>query len=253
LTEVIALRAIAAYERGDAVALGDAVDALSTDAPANVAALKLLPTLLVGGAVPKDVDVSNFLHPEVLWGRQVAFDVMLRRGELASVTQKLAAIESAEPPLALRRARALRLTQEAAASTKAGSPAKEGASCAQDSLHALGAGPSALALTERVLCLLATNDPATARGVLEQYPALLGNTAGWLGALVDVAQDRLPRAKARVAALELPPAESPLALRIVVARALVAVGDRKQAPPLLGELRRLAPRDPAVTALPARL
>ncbi len=253
-TEVIALRAIAAYERGDAVALGDAVDALPTDAPPSAAALRLLPALLVGGALPKDLDVSTFLHPEVLWGRQGAFDVMLRRGELAEATQKLTAIQSAEPPLVLRRARALRLTQEAAASTqKGGAPAKGMASCAEDSLHALDAGPSTLALTERVLCLIAMNDPATARSVLEQYPALLGNMAGWLGALVDVAQDRLPRAKARVAALELPPAESPLAQRIVVARARALVGDRQQAPPLLSELRRLAPRDPAVAALPARL
>ncbi len=254
LDEVVGLRAVVAYERGDAVALGDAVDALSTDVPDAFGAVRLLPALLVGGSLPKNVEVAQLSLPEVIWGRAIALDVALRRGELAEVQRQLEALGSAEPPLALRQARALRLAREASPSKVASATdsAAGDSGCLPHSARALDAGPSLLSLTERISCLLTSGDAATARSVLEQYPAVLGATGGWLGALVDMAQDRAARAKARVATLELPPAESPLALRVVVARALVAVGDRKRAAPLLAELRRVAPLDPAVVALPRR-
>jgi hypothetical protein len=107
-------------------------------------------------------------------------------------------------------------------------------------------------LTERAQCLLAVGDAAGARTLLEQYPAVFGTMSSWLTGLVDAAQDRLPRAKARVAALELPPAESPLWLRAAVAQVLVATGDRKRGAPLVVELRRAAPLDPSLAPLPPR-
>lgn len=259
LPDVVSLRAVVAYERGDAVALGDALDALPSGESPSVTALRLLPALLVGGALPKDLDASDLAQPEVLWGRQVALDVLLRRGDLKGAAELLGRLDASQPPLALRRARLRRLALEQSVGDRTGkarAPADAGAaslaSCAEDSLQSLSAGPSLLALTERVECLLVLGDGAAARALLEQYPAVFGAMGGWLAALVDVAQDRVPRAKARLAALELPQGESPLALRVVVVRALIATGDRKRGQPLLAELRKLAPQEPAVAALPAR-
>ena len=166
-------------------------------------------------------------------------------------------LDVSQPPLALRRARLRRAALEQSVSQRS---AKAGAvkdasglpSCVEDSLQALGAGPTLLALTERVECLLVVGDGAGARALLEQYPAVFGPLSGWLAGLVDTAQDRLPRAKARLASLELPPTESPLPLRVAVVRALIATGDRKRGMPLLAELRKLAPQDPSVAALPAK-
>lgn len=119
--------------------------------------------------------------------------------------------------------------------------------------RALGDSPTSLALIERVLALVSAARVDEARAVITERGSLLGPLSQWLSVLADLEQGALPRAKARAAALAEPPTESPLALRVVVTRALVGIGDRSRGAPALALLRQQAPRHPDVAALPARL
>lgn len=238
--EVAALRAVIAYERGDVVALGDALEALSREGKEVPPGLDLLPTLLVGGALPRQLDTAALQRPGTLWGRLILADAALLRGESAVAGERLAALPAEAPPVARRLAQLARL----------GGKAEEAVSA---SARSLAGSPTALALLERVLALLAAKDLDGARQIAEAQASLLGSHAPWLLVLVDLEQGRLPRAKARAAALPEPLPESPLALRVVVARAMVGVGDRARGRALLELVRRQAPRHPDVVALPARL
>jgi tetratricopeptide (TPR) repeat protein len=236
-SDALALRAVVAYERGDAVALGDAVDALRADAPPVVAAL---PALLVGGALPKDLAPGVAERPETLWGRVARVDVSILRGDLKTASELLAGEGTQASSLTRRVAQLARLDgrhEEAVAASR----------------RALDASPTALSLLEHASCLLAAKKPDEARDIAESHAPLLGPLAPWIAVLADVEQGRAPRAKARAATLTEPPQESPLALRIVVTRAMVAIGDRARGRALLDGLRRQAPRHPEIAQLPARL
>jgi len=74
---------------------------------------------------------------------------------------------------------------------------------------------------------------------------VLGPLTAWLGVLVDVAGKQKAQAAARTAKLDLPPAETPLTLRILVARALVAAEDKRARPYVLA-LSKQVPKHPDV-------
>lgn len=235
--EALGLRAVVAYERGDAVALGDAVDALKGEAPPVLAAL---PALLVGGALPKELAPGAAERPETLWGRVALVDLALLRGDSKKASELLAGRPTQASPLDRRTAQLARLDgrrEEAVAASR----------------RALDGSPTSLTLLEHVSSLLAAGKPDEAREIAEAHGALLGPLAPWLAVLADVEQARVPRAKARAATLPEPPQESPLALRIAVTRAMVAIGDRARGRALLDALRRQAPRHPEIAQLPARL
>lgn len=238
--EVSALRAVIAYERGDVVALGDAVDALGRAKGVAPPGLELLTTLLVGGALPREIDDGALERPGTLWGRLILADMALLRGERSAASERLAALPAEAPPVARRLAQLARLEGKGEEALAAGARALEGS-------------PTALGIIERVQGLLAVKDVEGARRLAEAQGSLLGSQAPWLLVLVDVEQGRLPRAKARAAALPEPLAESPLALRVAVARAMAAVGDRARGRTLVEQLRRQAPKHPDVAALPPRL
>ncbi len=88
-------------------------------------------------------------------------------------------------------------------------------------------------------------DGPGARNVLAKHPTVLGPLTGYLGVLVDVANKQKAQAAARAAKLDLPPAETPLALRILVARALAAAGDKRAKPYVLA-LAKQVPKHPDV-------
>ena len=88
-------------------------------------------------------------------------------------------------------------------------------------------------LIESLYDLIKKEDGPAARDLLAKHPSLLGPMTGWLGVLVDVLNKQKAQATARVAKLDLPPAETPLELRILVARALVAAGDKRARPYVL--------------------
>lgn len=238
----LSLRAVAAYERGDAVALGDASDALRGTGEAADAqpAVALLPALLVGGRLPRELPTETLSRPEALWGRLVLADAALLRGQTQRAAERIAALPPDSAAVARRLAQLARLGGRTDDALK-------------HSARALDGSPTAPALIERVLCLLNAKRVDEAREAVTARGSLLGPLAPWLAVLADIEQGVLPRAKARAATLPEPPAESPLVLRLAVARALVGLGDRARGGPLLAQVRRQAPRHPEVSALPARL
>lgn len=231
------LRAVIAYEKGDAVTLGDLVDASKDAAPPVVRAL---PTLLVGGTPPKELSSLDPARAEILWGRLALVDAAIVGGRLTQAKELLAAAPASAPPVARRLAQIARLENRTEDALAAGARAFSGA-------------PTSLSLIEHALGLLAAGQPDRARELADSHGTLLGPLAPWLVVLADVEQGRAPRAKARAATLPEPPQESPLALRLVVTQGLVAVGDRARGRALLEQLRRQAPRHPEVARLPARL
>jgi len=78
------------------------------------------------------------------------------------------------------------------------------------------------------------------------HARLTGKAAtGGAGVLVDVANKQKAQAAARAAKLDLPLPETPLALRILVARALAASGDKRARPYVLA-LAKQVPKHPYV-------
>ena len=194
----------------------------------------------MGGALPRQLDTAPLQRPGTLWGRLILVDAALLRGESAVAGERLTALPAEAPPVARRLAQLARLdgkVEEAASASARG----------------LAGSPTSLALLERVLASLAAKDLDGARQIAEAQGSVLGSHAPWLLVLIDLEQGRLARAKARAAELPEPPPESPLALRVIVVRAMVGVGDRARGRALLEQVRRQAPRHPDVVALPARL
>ncbi|HWZ89788.1 MAG TPA: hypothetical protein VNW92_13090, partial [Polyangiaceae bacterium] len=96
---------------------------------------------------------------------------------------------------------------------------------------------------ESLYDLIQKDDPAQAREMLAKHPTVLGPMTGFLGVLVDVLNKQKAQAAARIAKLDLPPPETPLELRILVARALSASGDKRARPYVLA-LGKQVPRHP---------
>jgi hypothetical protein len=238
--EGLALRAVIAYERGDVIALGDVTDALQGKAPSAREVIDLLPALLVGGPVPRSLDPAVLERPGLLWGRLALADTALLGGDARAAAKALEGLPADAGPVARRRAQLARL-------------GGRGEDALAHSAVALKGGPTALALIERVRCLVLSGQLEQARELAESRSSLLGSLGPWLLVHLDLEQGRAPRAKARALSLPEPPAESPLALRVLVAQALVGVGDRLRGRPLLQQLHRQAPRHPEVKALPPRL
>ena len=74
--------------------------------------------------------------------------------------------------------------------------------------------------------------------------------SGWVGVLTDVASKQAASATVRLTKLDLPPDESPIAVRVLVARALMA-GKDKRAKAYVTALARKLPKNPDVLAAAA--
>jgi hypothetical protein len=98
--------------------------------------------------------------------------------------------------------------------------------------------------------LLAKDDVAGAKQLAGKYPSLLGPLAGWVGVLTDVASKQAASATVRLTKLDLPPDESSIAVRVLVARALMT-GKDKRAAAYLAALSRKLPKNPDVLAAAA--
>jgi hypothetical protein len=112
-------------------------------------------------------------------------------------------------------------------------------------LQAREGATTAAVLIESLYDLIKKDDGPAARDLLAKHPAVLGPMTAWLGVLVDVANKQKAQATARVAKLDLPPPETPLTLRILVARALAASGDKRARPYVLA-LAKQVPKHPDV-------
>ncbi len=236
--DVAVVHAAVAYEALEPGDLDGAIAALGEHAsdPALLA-LHAGAGLLRGTAYPNADELVAMARPAVPWGELVAADAALDTGNL-ELAERIVGARSSDnqrPVHALRAARLKRYQgkhdEALAASGKA-----------------LAASMTPALLIERTYELVAAEKAADARNLLAKYPSVLGPLTGWLQAVVEVSAKQEAQAKARVAKLELPPDAAPLALKLIVARALVATGD-KRGTPYVKALSAQAPKHPELSAL----
>ena len=236
-SDVAVVRAVVAYESLEPTDLKGALEALGNSAigPA-FEALEAAPGIINGTAFPPPEKLEELAAPDKPWGELIAVDAAIETGNLP-LAEKLLAKRSLETlrPVHLRRlARLRRLQGKVDAALEASGAAAEG-------------GIALPLLLERIYELLAKEEVAPAKQLTAKYPTLLGPLSGWVGVLTDVASKQAASASVRLTKLELPPDESPLAVRVLVARALV-VGKDQRATPYLTALIKKLPKNPDVLA-----
>lgn len=234
--DVVTVRAVVAYETMEAGDLQTALSALGDEIKTRQAfrALVAAPGILLGtGRPPSAEQLEEMAHPSVPWGELVAADAALNAGDLALAEKLLEKRkgDDARSVHLLRLSRLKRYQRQMADALTVSAAALDGASM------------TAPLLIERVYALLANDDVKGSRDLIAKYPALLGPLTAWLNALVDAQAKQKAQAAARVAKLDPPTPEMPFALRVLVARALAAAGDKRAKPYVLA-LFKQAPKHP---------
>jgi tetratricopeptide (TPR) repeat protein len=238
--DVAIVRAVVAYESLESADLKSALEALGNSAVGSAfSALEAAPGVVSGTAFPPATELESLAAPDKPWGELIAIDSALETGNLA-LAEKLLAKRSPDTlrPVHLRRlARLRRFQGKLDEALRASSAAAEG-------------GMALPLLLERVYELLAKEDVAAAKQLAAKYPALLGPLAGWVGVLTDAAGKQAASATVRLGKLDLPPDEAPLAVRILVTRALMAGHDKRGKPYVLLQLKKV-PKNPDLLAAAA--
>ncbi|MES1177208.1 MAG: hypothetical protein ABUL62_22995 [Myxococcales bacterium] len=234
--DVAVVRGVVAYESLEPADLDAALHSIGEAAQTRQAysALAAGPGLLTGRAFPSPEKLEAMATPATPWGEIIASDAALDVGDLALAAKILNRRQgdAVRPVHYLRLARLYRYQGKLDDALKAASAAREGSTTAN-------------VLIESVYGFAKKEDGAGARNLLAKHPTVLGPLTGFLGVLVDVANKQKAQAAARVAKLDLPPAETPLTLRILVARALAAADDKRARPYVLA-LAKQAPKHPDV-------
>lgn len=234
--DVAVVRGVVAYESLEPGDLEGALRSLGELANTRqaYAALAAGPGILTGRAFPAPEKIQAMDTPATLWGEIIAADAALDLGDLplaAKILERRQG-ENVRAVHALRFARLYRYQNKPDEAVKAAAAAREGAVTAN-------------VLIESLYALIKKDDAADARNLVAKYPTLLGPLGGWLGVLTDVLSKQKAPAAARAAKLDLPPPETPLALRILVARALAASSDKRARPYVLA-LAKQVPKHPDV-------
>ncbi|MEI9949567.1 MAG: hypothetical protein WDO74_11455 [Pseudomonadota bacterium] len=234
--DVAVVRGVVAYEALEPADLEGALRSLGEAAHTRQAytALAAGPGVLMGSAFPSPEKLEAMATPATPWGELVAADAALDTGDLALASKILSRRQgdAVRPVHYLRLARLYRYQKKSDEALKAAAAAREGTTT------------SAL-LIESLYDFLKKDDAAGARNLVAKHPTVLGPLTAWLGVLVDVANKQKAQAAARTAKLDLPPAETPLTLRVLVARALVAAEDKRAGPYVLA-LATQVPKHPDV-------
>jgi tetratricopeptide (TPR) repeat protein len=234
--DVAVVRGVVAYEALEPADLEGALRSIGEAAHTRQAytALAAGPGVLTGSAFPSHEKLEAMATPATPWGELVATDAALGVGDLALANKILSRRhgDQLRPVHYLRLARLYRYQNKPDEALKAVLAAREGST-------------TSAVLIESLYCYLKKEDTAGARNLVAKHPTVLGPLTAWLGVLVDVASKQKAQAAARTAKLDLPPAETPLALRILVARALVAAEDKRARPYVLA-LAKQVPKHPDV-------
>jgi len=234
--DVVVVRGVVAYEALEPADLEGALRSLGEAAHTRQAytALSAGPGVLRGSAFPSSEKLEAMATPATPWGELVAADAALDLGDLALAAKILSRRQgdAVRPVHFLRLARLYRYQNKTEDALKAAAAAREGTTT------------SAL-LIESLYGFLKKEDAAGARNLVAKHPTVLGPLTAWLGVLVDVASKQKAQAAARTAKLDLPPPETPLTLRILVARALAAADDKRARPYVLA-LAKQVPKHPDV-------
>jgi len=234
--DVAVVRGVVAYEALEPADLEGALRSLGEAAHTRQAytALAAGPGVLTGSAYPSPAKLEAMATPATPWGELVAADAALDVGDLALAAKILNRRQgdAVRPVHHLRLARLYRYQKKTDEALKAAAAAREGTTTSS-------------VLIESLYGFLKKDDAAGGRHLVAKHPTVLGPLTAWLGVLVDVASKQKAQAAARTAKLDLPPAETPLTLRILVARALVAAEDKRARPYLLA-LSKQVPKHPDV-------
>jgi len=234
--DVAVVRGVVAYEALEPADLEGALRSIGEAAHTRQAytALAAGPGVLTGSAFPSHEKLEAMATPATPWGELVASDAALGVGDLALANKILSRRhgDALRPVHYLRLARLYRYQNKPDEALKAVLAAREGST-------------TSAVLIESLYCYLKKEDTAGARNLVAKHPTVLGPLTAWLGVLVDAASKQKAQAAARTAKLDLPPAETPLALRILVARALVAAEDKRARPYVLA-LAKQVPKHPDV-------
>jgi tetratricopeptide (TPR) repeat protein len=234
--DVAAVRGVVAYESLEPGDLEAALRALGEAATTRqtYAALRVGPGLLTGRAFPPPDKIEALATPRTTWGELIAADAALDLGDLSLAAKILSQRQgdAVRPVHYLRLARLYRYQNKPDEALKAAAAAREGS-------------VTASVLLESLYALLNKEDADGARTLVAKHPTLLGPLSAWLGVLIDASAKQQAQAAARAAKLDLPPSETPLALRILVARALAVSGDKRGRPYVLA-LAKQVPKHPDV-------
>jgi len=232
--DVAVVRGVVAYEALEPADLEGALRSLGEAAHTRQAytALAAGPGVLTGSAFPSREKLEAMATPATPWGELVASDAALDVGALPLAAKILSRRQgdALRPVHYLRLARLYRYQNKPDEALKAAAAAREGST-------------TSAVLIESLYCYLKKDDAAGARNLVAKHPTVLGPLTAWLGVLVDVASKQKAQAAARTAKLDLPPAETPLLLRILVARALSAAEDKRARPYVLA-LAKQVPKNP---------
>jgi hypothetical protein len=235
--DVAVVRAVVAYESLESSDLKGALEALSNSAVGSAfSALEAAPGVINGTAFPPADQLEALAAPDKPWGELIAVDAAIETGNLPLADKILSkrSLETLRPVHLRRLARLRRLQGKLDEALQASTAASEG-------------GMAMPLLLERVYELLAKDQVAPAKQLAAKFPTLLGPLAGWVGVLTDVASKQAAAATVRLTKLELPPDESPIAVRVLVARALTVAKD-KRAKPYVTALMKKLPKNPDVLA-----
>lgn len=236
--EAAVVRAAAAYEATDPSELESATDAMggSKDGPAR--ALSAGMGIMTARKYPLPAELEKMAVPSVPWGDLIAVDAALDQGDVKFADKIVArwGERGTTASYALRRARLLRYQGKADDAVTASEEA------------VIPGSVTARVLIERFHCLIAKKSIPAARDLVAQYPAVLGPLTDFLKVSLDVADDKVARAKSVAARLEPPPEGSPLLIDLIATEALVGVGDRRGKPMATALIRRV-PRHPDVIAV----
>jgi Flp pilus assembly protein TadD len=233
-SDVAVVRAVVAYETGEVSDLDGALAALGPiDENPALAALAAAPGVLAGTRLLDAKALAELASPAVPWGRLVAIDTALDSGNLALAAELAGPNAERGSPVDLLRVARLRRYEKKPEQALAASEA------------AFAGKPTLALIVERTYDLLDAQQVPAAKDLVAKYPTLLGPVSGWLGVLVDAASAQPQKAALRLTKLDPPPDEAPTFLRVLVARALAAGGDKRARPYVFALARRL-PRHPDV-------
>ncbi|MEP7053477.1 MAG: hypothetical protein ABJB12_24145 [Pseudomonadota bacterium] len=234
--DVAVVRGVVAYEALEPGDLENALRSLgeATQTRQAYRALAAGPDLLTGRAYPSPDKLEAMATPATPWGEVVAADAALDQGNFALANKILSRRQGAavRPVHALRLSRLYRYQNKADDAVTAAAAAREGALTAS-------------VLIESVYAALKKDDATAARVLVAKHPTIMGPLTAWLGVLIDGSTKQRAQAAARAAKLDLPPAETPLKLRVLVARALAVAADKRARPYVLA-LAKQVPKHPDV-------
>lgn len=213
--EVRVVQGVVAYEKGDVDSL-DRILGGEEGSPPELMALRAGHDVLLGKAYPDEEKIKAMTSSSVLWGELVALDAALDTGDLELARSLVAKRrpEDTAPTHLMRLARLERYSDQLDAALAA-------------SQRALSTAPPPSLVVERVYELIESKDLSTAEQLVARYEKALGPAGDWVSALLEVSTKQYRTAKKRLAGLDPPTGRDPPWLRVLAARALVSVGDRR--------------------------